>query len=209
MKFDQSFKDAIGRLPDKEKDKLLLRLLKKDIALAKQLHFQLLESRSVDELRAEVELSLKQEITKRSNYFHSPGVLMMFLREISGSINEHVSTTKDKYGDPYLNCIMLIQAFNKNREQLNGRNLRETEKLYIYVVAKIFKILTQVNALHEDLQYDFNALFEQLTEEMYQIPGLMKMLIYQGLDINWMLGNGIPEDIVTIQKNLRQRGYLK
>ena len=102
-----------------------------------------------------------------------------------------------------------IQAFNKNREQLNGRNLRETEKLYIYVVARIFKILTQVNALHEDLQYDFNALFEQLTEEMYQIPGLMKMLIYQGLDINWMLGNGIPEDIVTIQKNLRQRGYLK
>jgi len=209
MKFDQSFKDAIGRLPDKEKDKLLLRLLKKDIALAKQLHFQLLESRSVDELRAEVELSLKREITNRSNYFHSPGVLMMFLREISGSINEHVSTTKDKYGDPYLNCIMLIQALHKNREQLNGRNLRETEKLYIYVVARIFKILTQVNALHEDLQYDFNALFEHLTDEMYQIPGLMKMLIYQGLDINWMLGKGIPEDIVTIQKNLRQRGYLK
>ena len=30
MKFDQDFKDAIARLPSKEKDKLLLRLLKKD-----------------------------------------------------------------------------------------------------------------------------------------------------------------------------------
>ena len=209
MKFDQDFKDAIGGLTNKEKDKLLLRLLKKDIALAKKLHFQLLESRSIDEIRAEVEHSLKREIIKRSNYFHSPGVLMMLLREISGTINEHVNTTKDKYGDPYLNCIMLIQALNKNREKLNGRNLRETTKLYIYIVARIFKILTQVKTLHEDLQYDFNGLFEDITKEMNQIPGLMKMAIYQGLDINWMLDNGIPADIVAIQKNLRQRGYLK
>ena len=65
MKFDQEFKDAISRLPGKEKDKLILRLLKKDISLANQLYFQLVESRSVEELRTEVELAISKEITNR------------------------------------------------------------------------------------------------------------------------------------------------
>lgn len=209
MKFDQEFKDAVSRLSSKEKDKLLFRLLKKDISLANQLYFQLVESRSVEELRTEVELSIKKEITNRSTYFYSPGVLMMYLRDISGTINEHVSNTKDKYGDPYLNCIMLIQALKKNRETLNDCNPSATEKLYTYIVARIFKILTQVKALHEDLQFDFNALLEEISQEIEQIPRLVKMTIYHGLNLNWLLDNGIPDDIVAIQKDLRQRGYLK
>ena len=209
MKFDQEFKDAISRLPGKEKDKLILRLLKKDISLANQLYFQLVESRSVEELRTEVELAISKEITNRSVYFYSPGVLMMYLRDISGTINEHVSNTKDKYGDPYLNCIMLIKALNKNKEHLNNTKLRDSEKLYTYIVARIFKILTQVKALHEDLQFDFNTLLEEISQEIEQVPGLIKMTIYHGLNLNWLLDAGIPDDIATIQKDLRQRGYLK
>ena len=209
MKFDQEFKDAISRLPGKEKDKLILRLLKKDISLANQLYFQLVESRSVEELRTEVELAISKEITNRSVYFYSPGVLMMYLRDISGTINEHVSNTKDKYGDPYLNCIMLIKALNKNKEHLNNSKLRDSEKLYIYIVARIFKILTQVKALHEDLQFDFNTLLEEISQEIEQVPGLIKMTIYHGLNLNWLLDAGIPDDIAAIQKDLRQRGYLK
>ena len=209
MKFDQEFKDAISRLPGKEKDKLILRLLKKDISLANQLYFQLVESRSVEELRTEVELAISKEITNRSVYFYSPGVLMMYLRDISGTINEHVSNTKDKYGDPYLNCIMLIKALKKNKEHLNNSKLRDSEKLYIYIVARIFKILTQVKALHEDLQFDFNTLLEEISQEIEQVPGLIKMTIYHGLNLNWLLDAGIPDDIAAIQKDLRQRGYLK
>ena len=63
MKFDQDFKDAIGRLTDKEKDKLILRLLKKDINLANQLYFQLLETRSLEQLRTEIELIAIRKIT--------------------------------------------------------------------------------------------------------------------------------------------------
>ena len=37
-------KEAIIRLPQKEKDKLLIRLINKDQMLIKQLHFQLLEN---------------------------------------------------------------------------------------------------------------------------------------------------------------------
>jgi hypothetical protein len=209
MKFDQDFKDAIGRLTDKEKDKLILRLLKKDINLANQLYFQLLETRSLEQLRTEIELIAIRKITSGSIYFYSPGVLMMYLREISGTISEHVSTTKDKYGDPYLNCIMLINALQKNKEQLINSKLKDTNKLYTYIVARIFKILTQVITLHEDLQYDFNVLFEELLQEINQIPELIKMTIYHGLNLNWMINLSIPKDISAIQKNLRQQGYLK
>jgi hypothetical protein len=209
MKFDQDFKDAIARLPSKEKDKLLLRLLKKDISLVNQLHFQLVETRSVEDLRNGVEQEIEQNLRGRSHRFYSPGVLMMYLRDVSGIINEHVSATKDKYGDPYLNCVMLTKALNNNRAQLIQCSKNEAFKFNTYVVARIFKILTQVKCLHEDLQFDFQELFENLVNEMIQIPTLMQATIYHGLDMNWLNYREIPEDIVAIQKELRQRGYLK
>ena len=209
MKFDQDFKDAIARLPSKEKDKLLLRLLKKDISLVNQLHFQLVETRSVEDLRTNLEHDILLVVQERFDYFHSPGVLMMYLRDMSGMINEHVSATKDKYGDPYLNLIMLTKSLDKNRVHLIVCSKNEAFKFNTYVVARIFKILTQVKGLHEDLQFDFQELFENLVNEMIKIPTLMDAAIYHGLDMNWLNYREIPEDIVAIQKDLRQRGYLK
>lgn len=209
MKFEQDFKDALKGLPEKEKDKLLLRLLKKDLSLANQLYFQLIETRSVEELRTEVETKMVKFLKNRGNQFYSPGVLMMDLRDTSGMINEHVSNTKDKYGDPYLNCVMLINTLQANREHLLDCTKYESFKLNAYIVARIFKILTQVKALHEDLQYDFQELFEHLLDEMVEIPDLMDATIFHGLDLNWIHYRQIPDDIVAIQKDLRQRGYLK
>ena len=209
MKFEQDFKDALLRLPIKEKDKLLLRLLKKDINLANQLYFELVETRSVEELRNSVEQEIQQVIRDRAKRFYSAGALMMYLRDISGMINEHVSNTKDKYGYPYLNCIMLTSTLTSNRAYLLNCSKNEAFKFNTYVVARIFKILTQVKGLHEDLQFDFQELFENLILEMIQIPTLMDATIYHGLDLNWLNYQEIPDDIVAIQKDLRQRGYLK
>ena len=209
MKFDQDFKDALLRISIKEKDKLLLRLLKKDIKLANQLYFELVETRSVEELRHHVEQEIEEVILERAHHFYSAGVLMMYLRDISGRINEHVTTTKDKYGDPYLNCIMLTNTLKNNREELLECSKGEIFKFNTYVIARIFKILTQVKALHEDLQFDFQELFESLVIEMIQLPTLMDATIYHGLDMNWINYQEIPENIVAIQKELRQRGYLK
>ena len=114
----------------------------------------------------------------RAIHFYSPIALMMYLRDISGMINEHVNTTKDKYGDPYLNCVMLIKTLQANREHLLDCTKYESFKLNAYIVARIFKILTQVKALHEDLQYDFQELFEHLLDEMVEIPDLMDATIF-------------------------------
>ena len=40
MTFDKDFKEAISHLPSSEKDKLILRLLKKDLVLANRLYFE-------------------------------------------------------------------------------------------------------------------------------------------------------------------------
>ena len=209
MKFEQDFKDALAQLPNKEKDKLILRLLKKDIKLANQLYFELVETRSVEELRNMVELEIEAFFQSIRNHFYSAGNLMMNIRDVSGMISAHVNTTKDKFGEPYLNCIMLIKALYNNSENLKQCSIGETFKFNTYVVARIFKILTQVKALHEDLQFDFQELFEKLVSEMIQIPTLMDATIYHGLDMNWIDYHGIPDNIVAIQKELRSLGYLK
>ena len=44
---------------------------------------------------------------------------------------------------------------------------------------------------------------------MIEIPSLMDETIYHGLDVNWIDYQGITENIVAIQKDIRSRGYLK
>jgi hypothetical protein len=55
MVFEKEFKEALLDLPIKEKDKLLLRLLKRDVPLANQLYFELVSTQTVEERRAELE----------------------------------------------------------------------------------------------------------------------------------------------------------
>ena len=75
MTFDKAFKEAISHLPDKEKDKLLLRLLKKDTNLAKQLEFQLVNSLSIEEQRAKVKSEVLEDVKQMSSSSFSPGRL--------------------------------------------------------------------------------------------------------------------------------------
>ena len=54
MTFPKEFKEALSHLPSKEKDKLILRLLKKDITLANRLMFELVNTNTVDEQRNKI-----------------------------------------------------------------------------------------------------------------------------------------------------------
>jgi hypothetical protein len=61
MKIETEFKEAILAMPEKEKDKLLIRLIKKDKVLVNQLYFQLLETKSVEAFRSELEERFQTE----------------------------------------------------------------------------------------------------------------------------------------------------
>lgn len=55
MVLPKELKDAVSGLPSAEKDKLIFRLLKKDMILANRLSFELVNDRSVEEERENIE----------------------------------------------------------------------------------------------------------------------------------------------------------
>jgi len=209
MKIETEFKKAILAMPEKEKDKLLIRLIKKNKVLVNQLYFQLLETKSVEVFRTELEEKFQKIVTAVKNRFYSSDIYLQEVKEMSGMINELVSTTKDKYSEPYLNLKMLILSLSNLKDELNREMPNKSYAFNIYVIVRSFKILTQIKTMHEDLQYDFKEDVETLGELIASFPNIMKLSIYNGLDVNWLTNFEIPEDIVVIQKDLRARGFLK
>lgn len=208
MKFSKDFKEAISHLPGKEKDKLILRLLKKDIKLANRLEFELLSENSIEDRRNEVEQRILDKATKTADYFHSVGYLNMDVRYLSGEITEHVYTTKDKFGEVYLNLKMINEVLSVNQQNLLTNN-SSARKFYTAIIARAFKILILISKLHQDFHVDLEDELRQFGELILDTPPLMDTAIFNGLDVNWLLKFEIPEDIIDYHKDLRQRGYLR
>ncbi|UZO82590.1 hypothetical protein NBT05_08955 [Aquimarina sp. ERC-38] len=209
MKFQEDFKKELLALPVKEKDRLLLRLLKKDLDLANKLYYELLDDTSVEEYRDQLEQHIKNRITFHTAKFWSPGYLMMELRDLSGEITNHVKIRKDKFGEIYLNLIMLTETLQQNMENLKKATASKRKKFDIYVIARCFKILLLVKKLHEDYLLDFEELLISLGNSLGKDDSLMKAAIYHGFNVNWLIQLEIPDDIADIHKDLRARGYLK
>lgn len=210
MKFSKEFKEAISHLTGKEKDKLILRLLKKDIKLANRLEFELLSEKSIEDRRLEVEHRILEKASKTADYFHSVGYLNMDVRSISGEISEHVYTTKDKFGEVYLNLKMINEVLSVNQQNFRrAANNNSSRKFYTAVIARAFKILILISKLHEDFHLDLEDELNRFGSLFLDTPPLMDTAIFNGLDVNWLLKFEIPEDIIHYHKDLRQKGYLR
>lgn len=209
MILTDDFKKVLSEMPDKEKDKLIIRLLKKDLALTNRLYFELMQPASVEDLRERTMNRIHGRLNYVADSFHSPGFAMMSLRETSGLINEHVSITKDKYGEIYLQLNMLDYFLDQNIENLQNYTQKKQHGLNIYIIGRLYKLLGQLLSFHEDLRYDFKEILNTIAESMGKIPTLMHTAIYNGFDVNWLFNFEIPENIIQTQKELRADGYLK
>jgi hypothetical protein len=206
----KEFKEALSHLPSTEKDKLILRLLKKDIGLAKRMLFELVDTRSVDERREAVEKHIISNVDKMSKGFCSIGYLNMDVRYLSGDITEHVKTTKDKYGDARLNLLLLNEVLKQNKSNiLTARPPVKLRKFCIAIIARVFKVLVLLNKMDEDLLLDFKEDLILLGELMSDNDKLMNTAVKNGLDVNWLLNAEIPSNIVDIYKELKANGFLK
>lgn len=209
MTFDKEFKEAISHLPDKEKDKLILRLLKKDLLLANRLHFELVSTTSRDEKRRQLEERIINGAKRMDENFYSVGYLNMDVRYLSGEITEHVKITKDKFGEASLNLLLLIETLKNNNANIMSATPGKARKFCVAVIVRVFKILMGISKLDADYMLEFADPLEQLGNLMGQNPYIMKAAIYHGLDVNWLIKTEIPEDVVAIHGGLRERGYLK
>jgi hypothetical protein len=209
MTFEPDFKEALQALPEKEKDKLILRLLKKDIKLAKRLHFELVENASIEVKRDQFSQEMLKRIELASKSLYSFGDLLMELRAISGKITEYLFITKDKYGEASLNCLMIRHFLELNTKRISTGTRGKTYTLSIYIIARVFKLLLLIQKQHEDLHLDFRNDIQEIGQLIGNNPVLMHLAIHNGLDVNWLNDFNIPDNLDEIQKELRMKGFLK
>lgn len=209
MKFEQEFKDALSDLTDKEKDKLILRLLRRDTILAKRLQFELLGHDSVEDRRGEMERTIVDRVQQLSGGRFNIAQLALEMRSLSGSITEHVKVTKDKVGEVSLNLLMLNEVLRRNIRNIEAARRSKSDTVVRYTVARAFKLLVLIRALHEDYLSDFKEDLHTLGELFGQSDLFMHTAIYHGLDVNWLLRGEIPEDVKERQAARRKMGFLR
>lgn len=202
--FTKEFKQAISELPSQEKDKLILRLLKKDLNLANRLMFELISTQTIEDKREQLAERIVSEVKKFRKSFYSMGYLLMDVRYLSGEITEHVFITKDKYGEISLNLLLTIEVLEQFKDVFQENDTHQkTYKFLEALVARIFKILLQINKLDEDYYLDFKENLYILRELMTDNPKMMKVAINKGLDVNWLSTKGIPKNLDFIYKQLK------
>ncbi|GAB4027586.1 hypothetical protein [Spirosoma koreense] len=149
---DPNLKKAIVRMPGAEKDKLLLRLIAKDVVLTEKLQFELVEEgKTVDERR-----ELIREFIDRTAKLHadSSGWLMMDMRTVSGYISRHLKVTKDKYGEVDLMLYMLNTFYEQNAHLLQKYNSR-TDKAAEYIAKRTDQVIKKATKLDPDYHIEF------------------------------------------------------
>jgi hypothetical protein len=169
IKIDTPLKQAIVAMPVTEKDKLLLRLIAKDGALVERLNFELLEGTNDDRERRSTEI--RSAIERFFEQYHSdtPGWLLMDFRNFSGTISQHVKTTKDKLGEVSLNARLLALGFEKHHAMLHKMPKR-ADTLAPYVVKKVQTLLNRAEKLHEDYHIEFRADLQATLDFIWSYP---------------------------------------
>ena len=153
-KLEKDLQEAILSMPQKEKDKLLLKLIAKDDVLIQQLEFTLVEAGSTIEYRRD---EVKNAIDKLYRVdVYSAGYLMMDMRYINGDITRHLKVTKDKYGEIELSLKLIKDCFEKQLKWIEKYSSK-TDKLSNYVAKRTDFILKKLIKLHPDIQFDFHA----------------------------------------------------
>ena len=162
--------EVLRMLTVEQKDKLLLKLFRKDPLLVEKLAFEFFEDKSDLKQRVDaIKVKINRHITQSYVTWDTPGELMMEMRSVSGQITEHVKITKDKYGEIELNLLMLNTAFERFWKMLNDKPSR-AETFTQYVLKRtetVFKLLAK---MHEDNHLDFKEDVNKLLNFIYNYP---------------------------------------
>jgi hypothetical protein len=171
-KLDNELKAAILRMPVKEKDKLLLRLVAKDEKLVRRLIF---------ELRRTIEENLPASGSRHL----TPGLLLMELRRWNGRITEHVQATKDKLGEVVLTIYLFNEAFRRHWDMLNRSPTYRSDTLAPYVVKRTVMLLKKAEKLHEDYYMEFRRELQELLAFIWNFKATAVWARELGLPKQW------------------------
>jgi hypothetical protein len=165
----KELKLEIKSLPEKEKDKLLLRLIAKDKVLTEHLHFKLLEDeqdlvKRQEELQQLIDEGISELLNaKRPNSKEA----LLRMRKLNGSINHHFKVTKDLNSEMELRIQLLNQVPIDFDESVYSSLYKFNEKLTVYFVKTTASVLNKYYKMHEDLQFDLKIQLNTLLGKVY------------------------------------------
>jgi len=163
-KLEKDLQQAILSMPQKDKDKLILKLVAKDDVLMQQLQFMLVEGNStVDYRRDEVKTIIDKLYSSNA---YSSGYLMMDMRYANAEITRHVKITKDKYGEIELTIKLLKDCFEKQLKWIQKYSAK-SDTLSNYVAKRTDFVLKKLVKMHPDIQFDFHADVNTLLEYVH------------------------------------------
>jgi hypothetical protein len=165
----KDLKVEIKSLPEKEKDKLLLRLIAKDKVLTEHLHFMLLEDEDdlasrFDSLLNAIDEGIKD--LKSIRKLSSKDTLLK-VRKLSGMISHHQKVTKDTMTDIELRIHLLKNVPIDFNDGVYSPLYQFNEKLFIYYVKAIFALLNKFKKLHEDMQFDMKEQINIILDRVF------------------------------------------
>lgn len=165
----KDLKMEIRSLPEKEKDKLLLRLIAKDKVLTEHLHFKLLEDEGdLVERHQKLHLIIDESVGDllASRKLTSKEV-MLRMRKLNGMISHHFKVTKDALTEIELRLHLLSNLPIAFSEGIFSPMHKFNEKLNVYFVKSALSVLGKYMKLHEDIQFDLKEGLNEVLTKIY------------------------------------------
>lgn len=208
MEYSKEFKAALSDFSSAEKDRLIFRLLKKDKLLSKKLYFELIDHETTDNKRDAMEEIVEEKVILASKYISNQKYFLSIVRKISAEITEHVKITTDKYGEVSLNLLLINKILDYN-EDLGRQRFDNVYKLYLYIINKTVKALVLTKKLDVDYWMEIDEHLDELKGKILQNHYLSKLFINNGIDMNWLTSDQIPENFDLIIKEIKSQGFLR
>ena len=203
MEYSKEFKLAISAFSAQEKDKLIIRLLKKDRILSHRLYFELIDPETADDKRTQLETLIKTEVSAATKRYGRTKYFLTHIRKISSKITEHVKITTDKFGEVSLNLLLITETLK------NLPKSGDHYKLYIYFLTKIFRALILTKKLETDYHLELREDFENVQKQILANKTLEEMTLHHGLFFAWFEPENIPDHIDMILKEIKSEGLLR
>ena len=208
MEYSKEFKQALSEFSSIEKDRLIFRLLKKDKLLSKKLYFEIIDPETTDQKRDQMEENVTEKLASAARYIGNPKYYLSTIRTISAEITEHVKVTTDKFGEVYLNLILVHQIL-ENNDSFAQQRFDNVNKLYIYLINKIVRALLLIKKIDEDYWMEFDEILGKIDDKVHENRYLEKLFINNGIDFNWLQSENLPENLDLIIKNIKSQGFLR
>lgn len=194
MKVEKDLKEAIFNMPQKEKDKLLLRLIRKDDKLIERLEFELISTDTVELRRQKVQDEILKLMKDKKNSDYASN--LTHLKSCFSQIKHHLDITRDKHGEILLHVILIANVSSLNYTNYSfWRGNSRLEAFANYLIDKMFKMLLLIQDVHEDYLVDFEDYLSEIHTNITADPRFFKLCIRKGFDVNWLKDLDLPEDL--------------